>query len=269
MGLLHVVFSLFIAGSQCRKPSRRNRRSLCTAKVIVPYAARFMLNFQILIAIVTSLVMYYCDTKCAVRYLCVVFAKSKRKLAEVVVWRKNHKKCVVYWTVHHFDNWRIKSNQMPRITLSYLCQAQHVLSTIMPIIRSSQRQRLLPYRLSCSRVAASWKLSVTAFGSDTHPSCLHLSSNKQEFENQTVYIYIYIYICIYFMLIGPCIILIVEKRQTNLMSLALLFQYLLLNMFRMLVHPSSGACDLFVELFHGLCCPGWGGVVSLCRLKPA
>jgi len=24
------------------------------------------------------------------------------------------------------------------------------------------------------------------------------------------------------------------------------------NMFRMLIHPSSGACDLFVELFHGL-----------------
>jgi len=34
------------------------------------------------------------------------------------------------------------------------------------------------------------------------------------------------------------------------MSLALLFQYLMLNMFRMLIHPSSGACDLFVELFH-------------------
>jgi len=28
------------------------------------------------------------------------------------------------------------------------------------------------------------------------------------------------------------------------MSLALLFHYLLLNMFRMLVHPSSGACGL-------------------------
>ena len=28
------------------------------------------------------------------------------------------------------------------------------------------------------------------------------------------------------------------------MSLVLLFHYLLLNMFRMLVHPSSGACDL-------------------------
>jgi len=52
--------------------------------------------------------------------------------------------------------------------------------------------------------------------------------------------------------IGPCIILIVEQRQTNLMSLALLFHYLMLNMFRMLIHPSSGACDLFVELFHGL-----------------
>ena len=36
------------------------------------------------------------------------------------------------------------------------------------------------------------------------------------------------------------------------MSLALLFPYLMLNMFRMLVHPSSEACDLFVELFHGL-----------------
>ena len=62
------------------------------------------------------------------------------------------------------------------------------------------------------------------------------------------------------------------------MSLALLFHYLLLNMFRMLMHPSSRACDLFVELFHGLYCSGsmrvgvmlwfgWGGVVSGCRLK--
>jgi len=43
----------------------------------------------------------------------------------------------------------------------------------------------------------------------------------------------------------------------------------MLNMFRMLIHPSSGACDLFVELFHGLYCSGsmrvgvtlWFGVV--------
>ena len=40
------------------------------------------------------------------------------------------------------------------------------------------------------------------------------------------------------------------------MSFALLFHYLMLNMFRMLVHPFSGACDLFVELFHGLYCSG-------------
>jgi len=57
------------------------------------------------------------------------------------------------------------------------------------------------------------------------------------------------------------------------MSLALLFHYLLLNMYRMLIHPSSGACELFVELFHGLyfsgsMCVGvtvwfgWGGVAS-------
>jgi len=62
------------------------------------------------------------------------------------------------------------------------------------------------------------------------------------------------------------------------MLLALLFHYLLLNMFRMLIHPSSGACDLFDELFHGLHCSGsmclgvtlwfgWGRVVSGCRLK--
>ena len=60
------------------------------------------------------------------------------------------------------------------------------------------------------------------------------------------------------------------------MSLAL-FHYSVLNMFRMLVRPSSEACDLFVELFHELFCSGsmcfvvtvwfgWGGVVSLGRL---
>jgi hypothetical protein len=63
------------------------------------------------------------------------------------------------------------------------------------------------------------------------------------------------------------------------MLLALLFHYLMLSMFRMLVHPSLRACDLFVELFHVLYCSGsvcvgvtvWlglGGVVSLCRLNP-
>ena len=40
------------------------------------------------------------------------------------------------------------------------------------------------------------------------------------------------------------------------MSLAFLFQYLMLNIFRMLIHPSSGANDLFVELFHGMYCSG-------------
>jgi len=47
-----------------------------------------------------------------------------------------------------------------------------------------------------------------------------------------------------------------EYRETNLMSLAFLIHYLMLNMFRMLIHPSSGACDLFVELFHVLYCCG-------------
>jgi len=48
----------------------------------------------------------------------------------------------------------------------------------------------------------------------------------------------------------------------------------------MLIHPSSGACDLFVELFHGLYCSGsmcvgvtlwfgWGGVASVCSSASA
>ena len=60
------------------------------------------------------------------------------------------------------------------------------------------------------------------------------------------------------------------------MSLALLFLYLMLNMFRMLIHPSSGPCFLFFELFHGsyssgsMCVGvtllfGRVGVVSVCR----
>ena len=51
------------------------------------------------------------------------------------------------------------------------------------------------------------------------------------------------------------------------MSLTLLFLYLLLNMFRMLMHPFSGACDLFVELFHGLyCCGSMCVGITLCEI---
>jgi len=56
------------------------------------------------------------------------------------------------------------------------------------------------------------------------------------------------------------------------MSFALLFPYLMFNMFRMLIHTTSGACDIFVGLFHvlyssGTMCVGvtlwfgWDGVV--------
>jgi len=62
------------------------------------------------------------------------------------------------------------------------------------------------------------------------------------------------------------------------MSLAFLFHYVMRNMFQMLIRSSSGACELFVEVFHGLYCSGsmrfgvtlwfaWGGVVSGCRLS--
>jgi len=82
----------------------------------------------------------------------------------------------------------------------------------------------------------------------------------------------------YYIILTINLISIVEYRETNLMPLVLLLLYSVLNMFRMLIHPSSGACDLFVELFHGLYCSGsmcvgvtlWfvcGGVVSVYRLR--
>jgi len=46
--------------------------------------------------------------------------------------------------------------------------------------------------------------------------------------------------------------LYVGSFKCHLMSLALLFLYLMLNMFRMLIHPSSGACNLCAKLFRGL-----------------
>jgi len=51
------------------------------------------------------------------------------------------------------------------------------------------------------------------------------------------------------------------------MSLALLFHYLMLNMFRMLIHPSSGSCDLCVELLHGLYCSGSMCVAVTCGIR--
>ena len=63
-----------------------------------------------------------------------------------------------------------------------------------------------------------------------------------------------------------------------MMPLALLFHYLLLNMFRGVSTSIFRSLRLIVDLFHVLYCSGsmcfgvtvwfgWGGVVSLCRLK--
>ena len=79
------------------------------------------------------------------------------------------------------------------------------------------------------------------------------------------------------MFIRPCIIVIVEEWKTNVMLLAILSY--VLNMFRKLIYPSSGACDCVDELPHGrLALSSFcvGALVaagfrwwSFCRLKPA
>ena len=52
------------------------------------------------------------------------------------------------------------------------------------------------------------------------------------------------------MYIEPCIIVIVEEKETNLMSLVIKFYFTssMLNMFRTLIHPSSGSCDFSIVL---------------------
>jgi hypothetical protein len=67
-----------------------------------------------------------------------------------------------------------------------------------------------------------------------------------------------------------------NKERDQLDVTCFLFHYLMLNMFRMLVHPSSGACDLFAELFHGLYCSGtmcdgvtvWFHIVTPTHIEP-
>ena len=49
------------------------------------------------------------------------------------------------------------------------------------------------------------------------------------------------------------------------MSLALLFPYLMLNMFRMLIQPSLGACDLFVEYPYAGFQPTYGYHTTLTK----
>ena len=46
----------------------------------------------------------------------------------------------------------------------------------------------------------------------------------------------------------------IKRDQLDVTFFFFSFHYLMLNMFRILIHPSSGVCDLFVELFLGLYC---------------
>ena len=63
------------------------------------------------------------------------------------------------------------------------------------------------------------------------------------------------------MCIGPCIIVIVEEQETNFMSQFIKFYFTssMLNMFRTLIHPSSGACSFSIVSPYWLCV-----LVSMC-----
>jgi len=57
------------------------------------------------------------------------------------------------------------------------------------------------------------------------------------------------------MYIVPCIIVIIEEKETNLMSQFIKFYFTssVLNMFQTLVHPSSGPCDFSIVSPHWSC----------------
>jgi hypothetical protein len=55
----------------------------------VPYATRYMLSFEILIEIVTSLDKNYCDAKCAARYIYALFAKKVKEGGRGGSWERN------------------------------------------------------------------------------------------------------------------------------------------------------------------------------------
>ena len=63
------------------------------------------------------------------------------------------------------------------------------------------------------------------------------------------------------MYIGPCVIVIVEEQETNLMSLVIKFYFTssMLKMFRTLINPSSVACDFSIVSPHWSCV-----LVSMC-----
>ena len=84
---------------------------------------------------------------------------------------------------------------------------------------------------------------------------------------------------VYLMFIGPCIIVIVKNKRPTWCHLLFYFTSYVLNMFRTLIYPSSGACDYSVQLPHWSYCSWFDvcrsyGVVGLewypcCRLQPA
>jgi hypothetical protein len=72
---------------------------------------------------------------------------------------------------------------------------------------------------------------------------------------------------------GITMLNLVEEKETNLMSLFIKFYFTssMLNMFRALIDPSSGACDFSIVSPHWSCIlvsmcvgvsvwPGWGGI---------
>ena len=99
---------------------------------------------------------------------------------------------------------------------------------------------------------------------DTPSRCVVLTKMPFSQKHNNIFNNYYSIIDYIVVFIGPCIILIVEELKTNLMSLVIFISLIfLLNMFRTLICPSSGACDCVDGLPHRLSCS-----VKIARIWP-
>jgi len=123
---------------------------------------------------------------------------------------------------------------------------------------------------------------VKCHSSATISKLPHLSLNTSKFEYRSLYSYLnYRHqkslenLC----LLHRASLWQLKNKRRTWCHLLFYFTSYLLNMFRALIYPSSGACDYSVELPHWSCCSWfyvcWSfGVVGLewypcCRLQPA
>ena len=117
----------------------------------------------------------------------------------------------------------------------------HLFSSLTQLRPENDRNNIRPLRFT-----SHFQLYDNCISHHHHLPCYPITENTRHLLELLIQSYIY------------CTVHHLDSwiKRDQLDVTCFLFNYLMLNMFRMLIHPPSGACDLFVELFHGLYCSG-------------